>query len=236
MNSSNSCCLCWCDKERRIKASFIIIMICGAVNFLLSLAQLFMISNKELKQSLSKYKVQKNLLFVKTILTFLYNLYLFVFGMIRLKFINKYCKFGILFSFFLLFGNFLEYILTAIAIVRFGDEYKDYDWIENLNLSIFIFINFSVIPTIYLFFELLCSDCVSNNCIDKIFFCICSSLYKCNESCCNLFNGCCISCGEYYKKCSGKDYSNLREVNHRLNDENNNLKKNKENLEKVINN
>ena len=201
-----SCCSCCYEKEKRIKISFIIILFCGFVNFFLSFAVLFVINSNEN-------------IFTRaiTVVDFLYNLYLFVFGIIRLKCINKYSKFCILFSFILSFGNFLEVLMPFFHFI-----FYDYKWANVLNIIISAFARLSLLPTIYLFFELLYSDCVSDNCIEKDFFCICSILYKYIESCCNLFNRCCISCGESCKKCNGRDYPYLRKVNNRLNEENNN--------------
>ena len=129
-----------CSRECRMTAAFIIIMIYAAGIFILSIAQLFNKGDYGYKKILSytenfingsgeanaycddyvsdlKFKIR--FAKVKTIINVLYNFYLFIYSLSRVKEVDKDCRLGMLFSFILLFGNLTELVLTSMAFDYF---------------------------------------------------------------------------------------------------------------------
>ena len=129
-----------CSGECRMTAAFIIIMIYAAGIFILSIAQLFNKGDYGYKKILSyaenfingsgeanvycddyvsdlKFKIR--FAKVKTIINVLYNFYLFIYSLSRVKEVEKDCRLGMLFTFILLFGNITELVLTSMAFDYF---------------------------------------------------------------------------------------------------------------------
>ena len=277
--------MCSCEKKCRLNATFIIIMIYGAAIIIMSIIQLcnkrdygyknsisnlrYFIANYDLKNTycdkhLSDIKFKRKFAEGKTVFNLLYNLYLFIFGMLRLNDVQEKCKLGILFSFILLFGNITELVLTSISLSYFDskDDVNDenyyncnyYDlndfynsnsqilgtvensnWVSVLDAVIISLSAASVIPISYLFCVLFCQDCDSYNCIEKDFFWLCYSICDCLGDCCGL---CGIFCDGFSKCCdicNGNENSSLKDKNDKLFVENNNLRTIQTNLESEVN-
>ena len=147
-----------CNRECRMKAAFIIIMIYASGIFILSIAQLFnkgdygykkilsYIENfiDELDEEniycedyLSEIKFQKNFAKVKTIINVLYNFYLFIYGLSRFKEIEETCRLGMLFSFILLLGNISELVLTTLAFDYFDTLLGDSNCYKTKNRQVY---------------------------------------------------------------------------------------------------
>ena len=197
------------------------------VNAILSLAQLFnkddygykesllnlanflkRYNNKECYNLFSEIKSKKKFARVKTIINFLYNLY------IILAYINiqnsKGSKICIFFTFVFIFGYIAEFIMTAISLSNFDkfdyipstckDDSFRYTkttpskWVIRMDRAIMSFIAFSFPGTLIIFIYILFVNYDSNTCIDENDFCICTSIYNCLKNCCDSSNGCCNDC------------------------------------------
>ena len=134
--------MCCCEEETRKKIAFILIMICAFVIFVLSFAQLcnkgaygykdILSKVEEFNNSLenenfycdeyiSDIKSKKKFAKIKTIINFIYSLYVFILGLSRLQNVKEYCKLGMLYSFILLFGIITELTLTSLAYSYFDE-------------------------------------------------------------------------------------------------------------------
>ena len=114
-----------------------------------------------------------------------------------------------------------EYLFENNSIRRLKDVSA---WVIELDKGIIVLCAASTIPIIYLFCKLLSQDCETSKCIEKDFYWICSSIYKCMEGCCGLCVSCCESFGGCCRKCKGNDSSSLTQKKQLLTEENNNLR------------
>ena len=134
--------MCSCEKDCRIKAAFIILMLYAASIFIMSILQLCnegdygyknIITNLKYYTSgqylrvcnryLSEINFKRKFAETKTIFNLLYNLYLFIYGMQRLKKEEGNCKLGVVFSLIVFFGNVTELVLTSISL----DYYNSFE-------------------------------------------------------------------------------------------------------------
>ena len=67
----------------------------------------------------------------KTLFNLSFNLFQFIYSLIRLKNVNKFCRIGFLIWFILIIGHIAVIALTSIAI----DEYN----VEEYNILLFVF-------------------------------------------------------------------------------------------------
>ena len=142
--------MCSCEKDCKIKAAFIIIMLYAASIFIMSIIQLCnegdygyknMISTikyyKSDQYSLACYSLlsdlnsKKKFAEAKTIFNLLYNLYLFIYGMQRLNKVEGNCKLGVVFSLILLFGNITELVLTSMSLSYYDSVGYEFDFSNN---------------------------------------------------------------------------------------------------------
>ena len=139
--------MCSCEKDCKIKAAFIIIMLYAASIFIMSIIQLCnegdygyknMISTIKYYTSdqysldcyslLSDLNSKKKFAEAKTIFNLLYNLYLFIYGMQRLNKVEGNCKLGVVFSLILLFGNITELVLTSMSLSYYDSVGYEFDF------------------------------------------------------------------------------------------------------------
>ena len=253
-----------------MKVSYIIFIICGFVIFILSLIEivkgygykniLSILGNFEgilgkknnyCEEYISEIKTQKRLAQIKTMINILFNLYQFIYFLLRLKNLDKSCKIGLLFFFILLFGHVCEIILTSNSygendvteylekclIINYTgltlkedssfEEAKNiYNLVNKLDITIIVFIGISLLNITFAFFCLLYPDCSVDKCFEKDFFLdfsfICERIENCSKR---------QKCFKIFK---GNDSTSLKNENIKLLGEINNLKNNIRNLKNEI--